>query len=83
MLAIDYDMDILRENIEHAGIDLSRAKRTVKSHMSLNTAIEFLKANDLSKLKEVHLLHLSDSNSDEARFKDETQKLTGVPVYVG
>jgi phosphoribosyl 1,2-cyclic phosphodiesterase len=43
---------------------------------------EFLKANDLSKVQQIVLIHLSDGNSDEALFKTEIQKLTGKPVYV-
>ena len=43
---------------------------------------EFLRANDLSKVEEIHLLHLSDGNSDEARFKREIQELTGRVVMV-
>lgn len=61
---------------------VSRYKRLLKSHFSLENMMDFLRANDLSKLKEVWLIHLSDSNSDEALFKQEIQKLTGVPVYV-
>jgi hypothetical protein len=33
-------------------------------------------------LQEIHLLHLSDANSNEKEFKEKIQKLTGVPVYV-
>jgi phosphoribosyl 1,2-cyclic phosphodiesterase len=57
-------------------------KRTRETHFSLERAIEFLKANDLSKVREIHLLHLSDSNSDEALFKQRVQQATGKPVYI-
>jgi phosphoribosyl 1,2-cyclic phosphodiesterase len=60
----------------------ARYKRLLKSHMSLENLKDFMRSNDLSKLKEVWLIHLSDGNSDEALFKQEIQKLTGVPVYV-
>ena len=43
---------------------------------------DFLRANDLSRVKEIHLLHLSDRNSSANCFKKEIQSLTGKPVYV-
>lgn len=56
--------------------------RIIESHMSLETLQELLKTNDFSELKKVYLLHLSDFNSDEALFKREIQRATGVEVYV-
>lgn len=56
--------------------------RTRKTHLSLERVIEFLNNNDLSRLKEIHLIHLSDSNADGPDFKRQIQALTGVPVYV-
>jgi phosphoribosyl 1,2-cyclic phosphodiesterase len=56
--------------------------RVVKTHMSLETVLRLLKANDLSGVKQIYLLHMSDDNSDEARFKTEVQKATGAEVYV-
>ena len=50
--------------------------------MSLETLLEALKYADLSKLKKIYVLHLSDSNSDERLIKDEIQKATGVVVEV-
>ena len=43
---------------------------------------ELLKANDLSKVQQIWLLHLSDGNSDEKRFKREIQELTGKPTFI-
>jgi|AntDeeMinimDraft_5_1070356.scaffolds.fasta_scaffold16527_4 phosphoribosyl 1,2-cyclic phosphodiesterase len=43
---------------------------------------DFLRANDLSRVKEIHLLHLSDRNSNAERFKREIQEISGKPVYV-
>ena len=57
-------------------------KRLLRSHMSLENCIKFLKANDLSRCQEIHLIHLSRDNSDAEMFKREVQKATGVPVTV-
>lgn len=59
-----------------------REKRLYKSHMNLSTVKEFFRAQDISKLREIHLLHLSDDNSDYLFFKKEIQRLTGKVVYV-
>lgn len=78
----NYSLDILNENIATGIVPQIMKKRLLRSHMSLENVKEFLKANDLSKLQEIHLLHLSDNNSDEERFKREVQELTGKLVYV-
>lgn len=36
-------------------------KRRVRSHLSLNRCVEFLKQQDLSRIKEIRLLHLTES----------------------
>lgn len=82
MIECNYSADILQKNVARGNVSLSRVKRIIQSHFSLQNVKEFLKANDLSKVQEIWLLHLSDGNSDEARFKREIQELTGKPVYV-
>jgi phosphoribosyl 1,2-cyclic phosphodiesterase len=56
--------------------------RVLQSHMSLSTTKELLQANDLSQVNNIVLIHLSDSNSDAARFKHEVQEATGKVVHV-
>ena len=55
--------------------------RLFASHMELGQCIETLKSWDLSRTREIHLLHLSDSRSDEARFVREVREATGIPTY--
>ena len=52
------------------------------SHFSLENVKDFLRANDLSRVQEVWLLHLSDGNSDAERFKKEIMEVVGRPVYI-
>lgn len=73
--------DILAENITGAKAVPSVGRRIRRNHMSLETLIKMLKANDLSQCREIHLLHLSDSNSDEPRMIREVQEATGIPTY--
>lgn len=59
-----------------------RKKRLLESHFSLEHVLKFLAANDLSQVREIHLLHMSDDNGDAEYFKQAVQKATGKPVYV-
>ena len=63
-------------------LNFTRKKRLMESHMGLHTCLDFFRANDLSAVREIHLLHLSDEHSSEELFTNEIQKLTGKPVFV-
>lgn len=78
----NHSSQIIRANAERGQIDRSRYHRTARTHMSLERLIDMLKANDLSTVEEIHLLHLSSENSDEAAFKTAVERATGRPVYV-
>ncbi|MFS7000469.1 MBL fold metallo-hydrolase [Carnobacterium maltaromaticum] len=82
MIECNYALDILNENVKNGRIGAYLKNRVLKSHFSLENVKEFIKATDLSELKEVWLLHLSDSNSNAERFKKEIQVITGTPVYI-
>lgn len=82
MVECNYSMSILNENIANGSVSPVMKKRLLKSHFSLENMKDFLKANDLSKIQEIWLLHLSDSNSNAERFKSEIQELTGKMVFV-
>ncbi len=75
----NYSERILKAN---KSISSYLRQQIVRNHFSLENVKEFLKANDLSKVREIFLLHLSDANSDAARFKREIQELTGKPTYI-
>ncbi|MBU5672682.1 MBL fold metallo-hydrolase [Paenibacillus brevis] len=77
------ERNILETKDENVRRDLiMRRKRLRRSHFSLENMIEFLRESDMSRVKEIWLIHLSDSNSDAELFKREIQALTGCPVYV-
>jgi phosphoribosyl 1,2-cyclic phosphodiesterase len=82
MVECNYAADVLRANVESGAVPVEMKRRIIRSHMSLETLKEMLKANDLSRVQEIWLLHLSDNNSDAEHFKREIQALTGKPVYV-
>lgn len=56
--------------------------RIIGSHMSLETLLEMLSKNDLSKVNNIVLIHLSDSNSNEVEFKNIIRKATNCNVTV-
>jgi len=78
----NYSLDILNANVASGLVDRELKKRIMRSHASLQTVKDFLKANDLSKVEAIHLLHLSSDNSDEERFKREVMEIAGKPVYI-
>jgi phosphoribosyl 1,2-cyclic phosphodiesterase len=75
----NYVADQLSENIHKGAVPASLGHRVRRNHMSLDSVIAMLKANDLSACREIWLLHLSDQNSDEARMVRAVQKATGIP----
>ncbi len=82
LIECNYSEDILKANVEAGIVPVDLKNRIIKSHFGLANVKEFLKANDLSRVQEIYLIHLSDGNSDADRFKREIQGLTGKPVYV-
>lgn len=64
------------------GTNTELLKRLYKSHMSLESCLDFLKANDLSNVKEIVLLHLSDERSDEKKILEAVRKETGKYIRV-
>lgn len=82
MVECNYGRDLLDANLEAGLIPVALRDRLIQSHFSLENVKGFLQANDLSKVHEIWLLHLSDGNSDAERFKREIQELTGKMVFV-
>jgi len=69
--------DIIKRKYSHDNGKEFLKNRIFKSHFSLRDCKEMLLANDLRKVQNIVLIHLSESNSDEKRFQKEVQELTG------
>lgn len=82
MIEANYDLDIMRRNVNEDRLNEALAKRILQSHMSIDHLIDALKAADLSRLQAVYLMHLSDDNSNAEEFKERVQRVTGVRVIV-
>lgn len=81
LLEANYADDILDTKIEAGSVPLSMKPRLIHSHMEIETTKGILRANDLSGVNEIVLIHLSNGNSDERRFVREVQETSGKPVY--
>lgn len=68
--------------LEQKEFSKSLKSRIIKSHFELENVKEFLKATDLSNVKDITLIHLSDSNSNASEFKTDIERVTGKPVYI-
>lgn len=82
LLEINYDERIVNEKLMKGTANIYVRNRVIGSHMELQTAKDFLRANDLTKVNNIVLLHLSAGNSDSKLFKKEIQELTGKNVFV-
>lgn len=71
----NYCEEVLERNIDMGYISAALAQRVRRSHFGLENVVEFLKANDISNLKNLYLLHLSDGNSDINIFEREIRKV--------
>lgn len=78
----NHQEDLLSDNIVSGLVPVPVGRRVRRNHMSLEKLIAMLKANDLSRCREIHLLHLSDTNSDEQAMLRAVQEATGVAVFV-
>ncbi|GGA31976.1 MBL fold metallo-hydrolase [Psychrobacillus lasiicapitis] len=82
MIECNYCQSVLDLNEQAGRIHPSMRKRVMQSHFSMENVLEFLKANDLSKLQEIWLLHLSDTNSDEFLIRQEVARATGKLIHI-
>lgn len=82
MIECNYDNGILERNVEAGVIKPFVKDRIKQSHMSLETTISTLKANDISRVNNVVLLHLSSNNSDSDMFKTKVEESVGKMVTI-
>lgn len=82
MAECNYTEEGLNDSVEAGRIRVEMVPRLARSHMSLEHLLQLLRANDLSAVRQIYLLHLSANNSQEQRMKEEVQRLTGAEVYI-
>jgi len=82
LLECNYITDIVKQNLQDESLHSGLYKRTLRSHFSLENVLEFLKSNDLTQVRKIVIIHLSDRNSDYKRMKLEIERLTKKEVIV-
>jgi len=78
MIECNYNEELL----DIQDINPALKKRLINSHMSLTTCVKTLKSFDLSRCKEIYLIHLSASRSDEKLMKNTVASEFGIATYV-
>jgi len=82
LIESNWDSNIVHDNIMEGKISPAMLNRLRSSHMSIKTCKQLLEANDLSKVKNIILIHLSAGNSNAKDFKKQVTELTGKKVTV-
>lgn len=82
MCECNYDEEQLMASVRAGHVPEALVPRLRRSHMRFDRFLDLLRANDLSKVRQIYLLHLSSNNSDAEAFREATERLTGCEVYV-
>ena len=81
LIEANYSKKILDESIKSGVTPAFIRNRIMRSHFSLENVKEFFKANDLSAVKEIYLIHLSANNICRKTAIKEIKELTGKPTF--
>lgn len=68
LVEANYSDDILDERVERGDLPIAQAARVRRTHMSIKSACELIKANETADLQTVILIHLSSGNGDAGGF---------------
>ena len=82
LLEINYDQETLDTNLANGSLNPALSRRLMRSHMSLENAVDLLKANDLSQTEAIYAIHLSENNASEERIKRRLMGLTGKHIII-
>jgi len=82
LVECNYSLPILDQRVSQGMIPPVVRDRIIYSHMELQTTKDFLRANDLKRVNNIVLLHLSQGNSDRKRYRKEIGELTGKNVEI-
>ena len=82
MVECNYSMELLNKAIADKRTPEVMKPRLLQSHFSLENVKDFFFANDMSSVRHIYLLHLSENNGDAKLFRREIERASGKPVTV-
>lgn len=82
MIECNYEKSILARNVIDGKVSPVVAERTRNTHQSLDTCIDMLEKNDISKVNNIVLIHLSKENSSPEIFKNTIEERFGKKTYI-
>lgn len=82
MIEANWENDMVRNLIEAGRAPMIKLKRLPDSHMEITTTIAKLRANDLTNVRDITLIHLSASDADPNEFRNRVVRATGLPTYI-
>lgn len=82
LIEANYKGEIIDGNVTDGEVSSAYRDRVVKTHMSLEQVCEILSKSDLTRVKYIALLHLSENNSNEKLFVRTVEELTGIKTFV-
>ena len=72
----------ISERLKDGTLDISQCRRITQTHLSIEKTLDFLESANLSKVKEIHLIHLSSRHGNGGQYKALVEMMTGKTTYV-
>jgi len=87
IIEANYDGQLLHHAYRHAIETADKAeerqyRRIFDAHMSIHNCCKALGKMNLTKCKSIYLIHLSDRNANEYKFKKQVEEATKLPCFV-
>ena len=82
LVEANYSGEIIDRKLLDGTANLYLRNRILTYHMEFETTKAFLQANDLSRVNNIVLLHLSMGNSNQRQFQEEVIEQTGKQIFV-
>lgn len=82
IIECNYRLDLLENRVRDGKLPWIVRNRILSSHLSYDNCITTLEANDLTRVNNIVLIHLSEGNSHAEEFKAGVKAATGKNVHI-